>query len=67
MPPKEEMYWSCLPMGSPSDVDLDVAGLLGQNLARDEFLIQRVQRAQQGHRETAGRAQARARPGYRTG
>ena len=44
--------------GLPQDVDLDVTGLLGQHLARDEVLIQRMQRAQQGDRETAGRTQA---------
>ena len=30
MPPKAAMYWSCLPIGSPQQVDLDMAGLLGQ-------------------------------------
>ena len=30
MPPKAAMYWSCLPIGSLEQVDLDVAGLLGQ-------------------------------------
>ena len=61
MPPNDAMYWSCLPIGSPQKVDFDVAGLLGQDLARDEILVERVQRAQQRHRETAGRAQARTR------
>jgi hypothetical protein len=41
-------------------VDLDAAGLLGEFLARDRILLPGMQRAQQGHRETARRAQARA-------
>ena len=38
MPPKAAMYWSCLPIGSPSSVDLDVAGLLGQLARVDDVL-----------------------------
>ena len=39
MPPKAAMYWSCLPIGSLQQVDLDVAGLLGQLLRVDQVLL----------------------------
>ena len=38
MPPNAAMYWSCLPIGSRSTVDLDVAGLLGQLARMDQML-----------------------------
>src|SRR5205823_14638625 len=40
------------PDGFAQQVDLDMAGLFGQRLARDGLLIQRVQRAQQRDGET---------------
>ena len=38
-------------------IDFDMAGLLGEHLARNEILIQRVQGAQQGDGEAAGGAE----------
>ena len=56
------MYWSCLPIGSPSDVDLDARrparpGPVGLNLPHAVH----VQRLQQRRGEAAGRAEPGAR------
>ena len=61
MPPYAAMYWSCLPIGSLQDVDLELARLARELLGRDELALERVQAVEQRDREAARRAE----PGVR--
>ena len=60
-PPKAAMYWSCLPTGSPKQVDLDVRGLLGQGVRGHVLALEGVDRAQQADGERPRRAEPGAR------